>query len=227
MPKLETIYFDATGVPNPFGPDQSFAPYPSLDSAPSGDPPLGFIMGLSDCFREAQKLHRMYIVRDPVPTGHDSIFDHLGRPEDLTAIINSYRHCDDDELIHARFLLPSAEEERSEDTRPYIPDGLTPALRHVTEEEREDAHRGEEVEELEDQPETVWTDWTSWGGWVVPLEIIEDMRLEQGATEAEWTGRGIKVGKRAWRVLTEWKEEMEQEQAEWEEMWGDQEERSS
>lgn len=219
MPKLETLYFDITENLNPFGPTPSFDPYPYVYEEPLGDPPLGFIMGLSDGFRDAHKLHEMYFIRDPILTGQISIFDQLDDLGELTAIINSYKHGDDKELIHARFRAPSVEEERREDTRAYIADGPNSPLRRVTDDEWEDAMRGEELEELDEYPEPVWIDWTSWGRWIVPLEAIDDMRLAQGATDEEWTGGGIDVDDRAWAILTEWKEEMEREQAELDEFW--------
>jgi hypothetical protein len=55
-----------------------------------------------------------------------------------------------------------------------------------------------EVEELE------WEDATDYKGLVVPLYIIGMMRKVDGKTLEEWQGRGVVVGEKAWKVLTDW-----------------------
>lgn len=55
--------------------------------------------------------------------------------------------------------------------------------------------------ELE-QPE--WQHFSEYDGETVPLEIIEEMLAAEGLGLADWTGRGLEVGDRAWELLTDW-----------------------
>lgn len=54
--------------------------------------------------------------------------------------------------------------------------------------------------------EDMWMDYTEFEGAVVPLEVIQQMRREENAELGSWEGRGIKVGDKGWKVLTDWKE---------------------
>lgn len=56
-----------------------------------------------------------------------------------------------------------------------------------------------------DDPVGKWVTYTDYKGSTVPLQIIEKMREVEGASEADWEGRGVEVGKAAWQVLLDWK----------------------
>ncbi len=50
--------------------------------------------------------------------------------------------------------------------------------------------------------ELVWQDSTEYNGVCVPLIINRRMRKAEGVDE--WKGRGVGVGDKAWKVLTDW-----------------------
>jgi len=50
-----------------------------------------------------------------------------------------------------------------------------------------------------------WEDATYWDGLTVPLWVLSEMKRVEGE-QKPWVGRGIKVGKKAWQVLLDWKE---------------------
>lgn len=37
----------------------------------------------------------------------------------------------------------------------------------------------------------------------VPMDVLEEMRLVEGMTQEQWDRRGVRVGEKAWRCLTE------------------------
>jgi hypothetical protein len=51
-----------------------------------------------------------------------------------------------------------------------------------------------------DQP--VLQAYTEYQGRMIPMEIVEEMRLEQNASLEEWRGRNIAVSGSTWGVLT-------------------------
>lgn len=56
---------------------------------------------------------------------------------------------------------------------------------------------------------TGWMDMTDYNGSIVPMEVLEEMRMSEGISKADWRGRGISVGRTTWAVLTGWDEERE------------------
>jgi hypothetical protein len=50
-----------------------------------------------------------------------------------------------------------------------------------------------------------WEDATYYEGLTVPLSVLCEMKRVQGSSKP-WVGRGIDVGKKAWKVLLDWKE---------------------
>jgi len=57
--------------------------------------------------------------------------------------------------------------------------------------------------------ELEWQDSTDFDGVQVPLRVLHHMRKADGATE--WKGRGVEVGDKGWKVLTDWKAQVDKE----------------
>lgn len=49
-----------------------------------------------------------------------------------------------------------------------------------------------------------WINMTDYRGSAVPMEVLQEMRMQEGIDEAEWKGRGMLVGSSSWAVLTAW-----------------------
>lgn len=105
------------------------------------------------------------------------------------------------ELLHARFRLPFLE----------IADiprgGAIASLSSTTSSSDYIAADGSARTKIyHTLPEPTWQDFTEYEGKVVPLQIIEEMRLKEGATMDQWGVRGLEVKEETWAVLTTWYE---------------------
>jgi hypothetical protein len=49
-----------------------------------------------------------------------------------------------------------------------------------------------------------WYTCTDFYGMTVPLEVLEAMRIAEGASEAEWDRRGVESGEAGWGILYAW-----------------------
>jgi hypothetical protein len=52
----------------------------------------------------------------------------------------------------------------------------------------------------------VWQQFSDLDGAVVPMKIIRKVLKAEGLSEAQWVGRGVQVGAKAWEVLSRWQE---------------------
>lgn len=125
--------------------------------------------------------------------------------------IRSLKHDTSDELIHIRSWtnLKEIADYPITSRPPFLSSDFTSITSRKIEKEKYDDENGnpkEKVYELLDY--MFWEDATYYDGEIVPMEIIGDMMRAAGVKVGEWEGRGVEVGEKAWKVLTDWRESM-------------------
>lgn len=87
--------------------------------------------------------------------------------------------------------------------QPFLPDdryiisGTTTSLRYLT---RDHMWR----ERVYKRKDPVWEVHCDYEGLSVPEKVVQAMQEIQGLEEEPWARRGVRVGKKAWRILTDW-----------------------
>lgn len=144
---------------------------------------------------------QQYVRRDTL-----DIFDQLDQDDDITGIIRSYTN-GKDELLHAMFLhdrFHIGDEIRPDRWAVRVDPRLAvgPQMDGVwyTTPAGEDRKTVCEVRE-----EAAWHQYTDLDGFVVPLYLLEEMRIVEGKTEEEWDARGVAVSDKGWELVKAWK----------------------
>jgi hypothetical protein len=159
--------------------------------------------------RSSPHLQRVDLVTgatDVPDKGIEEIFaylDELAGPKNAKSQIGSIQY-GGEELLHVRLHHHHIE----------VADGLfepgtRPSWNENTRSLKYTAKDGSERNlTLEWREEGAWHDYTDYDGLVVPLSILKKMQQAEGVNAEDWIGqRGIEVGDKAWRILTDWKED--------------------
>lgn len=126
------------------------------------------------------------------------IFDNLDDLEKSggsTGIVRSYRHINE-EVLHIRLLMQDLWKQEDFD----LDEKAKMRTFYVTGNGRET-----EVGEFMDTwSEGFIVDFTDWKGSVVPLEVLEKVRVMENMSEAEWDKRGVVISDAGWAIVEAW-----------------------
>ncbi|KAI9632162.1 uncharacterized protein MKK02DRAFT_41306 [Dioszegia hungarica] len=197
-PKLETLHFNRIPIsapPSHFGAQTVCSPLPVQSMTPA----------LASNLRGSP--HLRHLSFGPSLVGGQS-FDDFDRLRELdengqsTGFVYSYHH-GGAEILHMRLNTNFIQHTDTPSTAPTNGAGeaVAPPAGSFHYQDAEDGWR---IRSFVAGPEAVWQDWTDVNGGVVPLEVLEEMRVAEGRKDTEWRKRGVEVGETGWAVLLAW-----------------------
>lgn len=136
--------------------------------------------------------------------GSLGIFDGLDEveksEEGIIGRIRSFRHGNNEELLHARLNLFHTQADDILQTSDHT--SQTPNYRDRYHYTQNGIRRVRIFTRL---PAKVWQDFTYYRGLAVPLEVVDKMMRVEGAKEGDWEARDIEVKAETWKVLEDWR----------------------
>jgi hypothetical protein len=150
--------------------------------------------------RAAPRLRHIYIKNVPYGQSTPDAFEKMALAKSTNApsgIVRSYRNGDDEVLVTRQLSRYIETSDVLAEPFPY------PEEFDQSRYTGADGRQREKDFEHRDTPS--WVIYTDLAGVSVPLEVIENMRIAQGATLEEWDGRNVEVTDAAWSLLEAWR----------------------